>query len=105
MARVALNVPIRRMGNWSSSKLLRQVAFYILFLLVWEGIALAHIWRSYSFPAPTDVWASLVSGYQDSSIPGGSLVSLQRLAIGYGISLVIGVILRLLIGLYRNITD
>lgn len=105
MARVALNVPTRRTGNWSSSKLLRQVAFYILFLLVWEGIALAHIWPSYSFPAPTDVWASLVSGFQDSSIPGGALVSLQRLAIGYGISLVIGVILGLLIGRYRIIAD
>jgi NitT/TauT family transport system permease protein len=79
--------------------------FYLLLLLIWEGTALAHIWPSYSFPAPTDVWASLVSGVQDGSIPGGALVSLQRLAIGYAISLVIGVLLGLLIGRYSIVAE
>jgi NitT/TauT family transport system permease protein len=95
------NVPIKHANRWFLSKPLRQVAFYIILLAIWEGLALANIWPSYAFPAPTDVLASLISGFQDGSIVGASLVSLQRLGIGYGISLVIGVTLGLLIGRSR----
>jgi NitT/TauT family transport system permease protein len=104
MAR-AIDAPAVLSSDRRAVKILRQIAFYILLVLIWEEIALKGVWPSYSFPAPTDVWASLVSGIEDGSILGGALVSLQRLAIGYGISLVIGVILGLLIGRARIVAE
>ncbi len=101
----AVNVAKKQIYKWYLPKPVRQLLFYIILILLWEGLALANIWPSYLFPAPTDVVASLVSGFQDGSIVGASLVSLQRLAIGYGISLVIGVILGLLIGRSRLVSE
>jgi NitT/TauT family transport system permease protein len=97
----AVNITKKLTDRWYLSKPVRQLLFYVILILIWEGLALANIWPAYSFPAPTDVATSLVSGFQDGSIIGASLVSLQRLAIGYVISLVIGVILGLLIGRSR----
>src|SRR5450631_3473293 len=97
----AVNIPKKLTDRWYLSKPVRQILFYIVLIFIWEGLARANIWPAYSFPAPTDVATSLVSGFQDGSIVGASLVSLQRLAIGYAISLVIGVILGLLIGRSR----
>jgi NitT/TauT family transport system permease protein len=48
---------------------------------------------------------SLVTGFQSGLYLQGSLVSLERLAIGYGISLVIGVALGLLIGRFRVVEE
>ncbi len=97
----AVNIPKKLTDRWYLAKPVRQILFYGILILLWEGLAHANIWPAYSFPAPTDVATSLVSGFQDGSIIGASLVSLQRLAIGYAISLVIGVILGLLIGRSR----
>jgi NitT/TauT family transport system permease protein len=101
----AVNVPKKLTNRWYLSKPVRQILFYVILILAWEGLAHANIWPAYSFPAPTDVATSLVSGFQDGSIIGASLVSLQRLAIGYVISLVIGVILGLLIGRSRLVAE
>ncbi len=101
MAQQAFNVAKKHTYKWYLSKPVRQILFYIALILAWEGLAHANIWPAYSFPAPTDVATSLVSGFQDGSIIGASLVSLQRLGIGYGISLIIGMLLGLLIGRSR----
>jgi len=97
----AVNVVTKRADHWYTSKIVRQIAFYVLLVLAWEGLARAGFWPAYSFPSPSDVSTSLLSGLQDGSILAASLVSLQRLAIGYAISLVIGVALGLLIGRSR----
>ena len=97
----AVNVTRKLTDRWFLSKPIRQILFYIILLLAWEGLARANLWPAYSFPAPTDVATSLISGFQDGSIIGASLVSLQRLGIGYAISLVIGITLGLLIGRSR----
>jgi NitT/TauT family transport system permease protein len=104
MAR-ALNMTMQRAGNWSWGKVIRQIVFYAVLLLAWEGIALSHLWPDYLLPGPTAVGSTLMSGFQDGSFLGAILVSLRRLAIGYGISLLVGLILGILIGRNRFIEE
>ena len=84
----------------------RRIIFYLFLLLLWDAICASGIWPDYLFPTPLEVWSALVNGF----VGGGlylqaSLVSLQRLMIGYGISLVIGLVLGLLIGRIRLIEE
>lgn len=93
---------------WSSPALAsgtRRIAFYILLLVAWQLIANTGIWPDYLFPGPLAVLNSLVTGFQSGLYLQGSLVSLERLAIGYSISLVIGVALGLLIGRFRVVEE
>jgi NitT/TauT family transport system permease protein len=85
------------LGSW-----LRRIAFFILLLGIWQGLAMSGVWPDYLFPGPLAVFNALVDGFQSGQFLQASVVSLQRLAIGYGISLVIGVVLGLLIGRVRQ---
>jgi NitT/TauT family transport system ATP-binding protein len=86
-------------------KFLRQVSFYILLLLVWEGLASGGIWPSYLFAGPLDVWQSLLDGFRSGVFFEAILTSVSRLAIGYGISLLLGIILGLLTGLNSYVKE
>ncbi|HLQ27935.1 MAG TPA: ABC transporter permease [Ktedonobacteraceae bacterium] len=88
-------------SNIAQSKWVRRIIFYALLLVLWQVIANSGIWPDYVFPGPIAVWNSLVDGFLHGLFLQASLASLQRLAIGYGISLVIGVTLGLLIGRNR----
>ena len=88
-------------SNIAQSKWVRRIIFYVLLLVLWQAIANSGIWYDYVFPGPIAVWNSLVEGFLHGLFLQASLASLQRLAIGYGISLVIGVTLGLLIGRNR----
>ncbi len=88
-------------SNIAQSKWVRRIIFYALLLVLWQVIANSGIWPDYVFPGPIAVWNSLVDGFLHGLFLQASLASLQRLAIGYGISLVIGITLGLLIGRNR----
>jgi NitT/TauT family transport system permease protein len=90
-----------RISNRWQGKLLRQVGFYILLLLAWEGLARSGIWPSYIFAGPLDVGQSLLSGVQSGVFFIAILTSVRRLVLGYAISLVLGVSMGLAIGLNR----
>src|SRR5437763_1905194 len=68
----------------------RRIIFYIALLSLWELIARTGIWPDYVLPGPIAVSSTLVGGISNGTYIQGALVSLQRLAIGYAISLVIG---------------
>lgn len=95
----------QRVKNLAIGSWIRRIAFYIFLLLLWDAICASGIWPDYLFPTPLEVWNSLVTGFQGGLFLQASLVSLQRLAIGYGISLVIGLVLGLLIGRVRLIEE
>jgi NitT/TauT family transport system permease protein len=76
----------------------QRAIFYLILLLVWEALARSGIWPSYLFPSPFTVLATLWAGISKGLFIKAGLVSLRRLAIGYGISLGLGVVLGLLIG-------
>jgi NitT/TauT family transport system permease protein len=88
-------------GSFTQSAWIRRIVFFILLVILWQVIAMTDIWPDYLFPGPMAVFNALVNGFQNGDFLQASLLSLQRLAIGYGISLVIGVVLGLLLGRSR----
>jgi NitT/TauT family transport system permease protein len=83
----------------------RRLGFYALLILAWQLLAILNIWPSYVLPGPLDVLASLVSGIQGGQYIPAILVSMQRLLIGYGISLVIGLVLGSLLGRFSLLEE
>jgi NitT/TauT family transport system permease protein len=75
-----------------------RVCFYALLILVWEILARLEIWPSYIFPSPSKVLLSVWNGFADGSYPLAIYISLRRLAMGYGISLILGISLGILLG-------
>ena len=84
MAR-AISVFTKREGASSitQSAWLRRSVLYLLLLILWQVIALAGIWPDYLFPGPLAVLGALVNGFQNGQFLQASLLSLQRLGIGY----------------------
>jgi NitT/TauT family transport system permease protein len=74
-------------------KNVNQLIFAAGVLVFWEALALAKIWPPYSFPTPQGVAESLFDGFRDHTFWIGIMVSMQRVVIGYAISVVLGVLL------------
>jgi NitT/TauT family transport system permease protein len=81
------------MKNW-----LIRLGFFALLIILWEAVVRLEIWPSYIFPSFFEVLSSLWNGFSDGNFPLAILVSLRRLAIGYGISLLLGITLGLFVG-------
>jgi NitT/TauT family transport system permease protein len=99
----AISLPAKRSrarrfpwANW-----IRRAVFYLLLLIAWQLFAQSGIVPDYLFPGPLDVLNSLVYGFQNGQFLQATGVTMERLVIGYGISLVIGITLGLLIGRIR----
>ena len=73
-----------------------------MILLSWEAAYRLIGWKPWHFPAPSTVWRSLVDmlqvypAFDARPLVSGTLVSLARLAGGFGLSLVLGLALGLL---------
>ena len=87
-------------SHWWAT-LLRQIVFYVILLLVWEGLARSGFWPRFLFPGPLEVGQSLLANVQTGVFFIAILTSVSRLAIGYSISLVLGICLGLFVGLNR----
>ena len=79
-------------------KILRQLVFYMLLYFLWQFLFSLKIWPSYLFPSPHQVAETLADGFKDRTFPIAILVSMKRLFLAYGISIVLGVPIGLLIG-------
>ncbi len=75
----------------------RQLVFYALLLAIWIVVARLRIWPPYMIPSPQGVYESLRAGFSDHSFWIAIAVSMKRIAIGYAISVAIGVVLGLLL--------
>lgn len=80
-------------GRWGL-----RILFYVVLIAIWQEIANLAIWPDYILPSPLEVITSIVTGFQSGLFLQSTLASLARLAIGYAISLVAGMVLGLLIG-------
>jgi NitT/TauT family transport system permease protein len=74
----------------------------MLLIVIWElvykiGVDVLSIWKPYTFPSPIDVFNSLKYMVEDSTIFIAIAASLQRLFIGYFLSVVIGLALGIFI--------
>jgi NitT/TauT family transport system permease protein len=88
------------LGIWT-----RRLAFYAALLLLWQVIVNLNIWPSYALPGPLDVFNSLANGIASGQFIQAALVSLQRLVIGYAISLVLGTVLGILVGRFSVVEE
>lgn len=83
-------------GPW-----VRRAAFYAALVVAWAVVARLGVWPPYVLPGPDAVVASLASGLRQGVILGAAFVSLERIAVGYALSVAVGTLLGLLIGRVR----
>lgn len=83
----------------------RQVLFYAVLLGLWILIARLKLWPPYILPTPKGVWEALAAGFADHSFWIAIEVSMRRIAIGYGISVLLGVVLGLAIAGSKFLED
>ena len=74
---------------------LRNVLFYSALIGLWALLSKLHVWPPYIFPTPWGVAETLRSGFADHSFWIAIAVSMKRMLIGYGISVVLGLALGL----------
>ena len=75
----------------------RQLVFYLGLLALWQLICELRIWPPYLFPSPLSVLASLEMGFSDRTFLIGMGISLKRIALGYGLSVLLGIALGFLL--------
>jgi NitT/TauT family transport system permease protein len=98
-----VRIPGRR-GVWARREsLLIGLGAVIVFLLVWQAVALRRLVPELFLPGPTDIFAAL-----GGLVGGGTLwrdlwVSGQELLIGYGLAIVLALPLGLLMGWYKRV--
>ena len=73
----------------------RQIIFYSALIGLWALLAKLHIWPPYLFPPPWGVAEALWAGFQDHSFWIGIAVTMKRMVIGYGLSVILGMVLGL----------
>jgi len=72
---------------------LRYVLFYSVLIGMWALLAKLKVWPPYIFPTPWGVGEALWAGFADHSFWIAIGVSMKRMLVGYGISVVLGVVL------------
>ncbi len=87
------------------TRLWHRLAFYTALIILWEVIVRLSIWPPYLLPGPSDVVGSLLKGIRNSSLPIGFVISMRRLLVGFGVSILLGVPLGLLLGRSRLMED
>lgn len=92
---------VRQRGGHQLISGLRRIGWLALLILIWELASRLGPWPPWTFPGPIEVGRSLGELAQSGTLLPGIGRSLGRLAIGYGISLVVGIPLGLLLGRNR----
>ncbi len=78
-------------------RIIPQVLFYIVLFAGWWILAARKIWPPYLLPPPQDVWLFLQTALQDGTLLPAIGTSALRGAVGYGIALLFGTIIGLLL--------
>lgn len=84
---------------------IQRLLFYAALIAVWELLVRLKIWPEYVFPSPLGVFHSLVSGFVDKTFFIGVLVSFRRILMGYGLSLVLGIVFGLMLASMKLLDD
>ena len=83
----------------------RRAIFFSLLLVGWETLSRLGPWPDYLMPGPLAVGEAIADGLRSGLFVRGAGVSLLRLAIGYGISLIGGVLLGTLLVRFKALQD
>ncbi len=73
----------------------KLVLFYAVLIGIWALLAKMKVWPPYIFPTPWGVGEALWMGFKDHSFWIAIAISMKRMLIGYGISVVLGLVLGL----------
>jgi len=76
-----------------------------MIILLWQALDNLRIWPEYLFPSPLKVLESLVEGFGNRTFPIAIGISLKRILMGYGVSILLGCFLGILINKFRIIND
>ena len=76
-------------------KAYKHTIFYAALVAVWFVVAKLKIWPPYVFPTPWGVADALIAGFKDHSFWIAVGISMKRMLLGYGISVVLGMVLGL----------
>ncbi len=87
------------------NKFTRRLIFYLGMIGLWSLVVTVKIWPEYIFPSPWGVFTSFSDGIKDYTFITGTLISLKRIAIGYGISVIFGMLLGFAIGRFRILEE
>jgi NitT/TauT family transport system permease protein len=82
-----------------------KALFFTLLVLAWQLISTLNIWNELLFPGPLQVLTTVAAVFQDGSMPAAIIASMKRLCIGYGISIIIGIPLGLVMGRVKLVDD
>lgn len=85
--------------------LTRRIVFFGALLALWELTSRSGVWPDYLFPGPLVVGQTLAEGILGGLYLQGAWVSMQRIAIGYVVSVVIGVVVGALIARNQLLED
>jgi len=75
------------------SLLAKKLGFYVMIIIVWQGLASSDIWPDNIFPSPVDVVEDLAYGASDGSLFYGIGTSMLRLIVGLAIAIAGGMVL------------
>jgi sulfonate transport system permease protein len=93
--------PIRK----SLRKITQQVIFYAILLGIWALLAKFRVWPPYLFPAPWSVGEVLCDGFKDHTLLIGIAATMKRMLLGYGLSVILGMILGLALASNRFLEE
>lgn len=100
------------MPQWNKTtvEIIRKLAFYLILIIVWElsyhfCVEVLCIWKPYSFASPIAVLRTLTGLITDNSLSIAILASIKRIAQGYGISLLVGLLVGLIIVKFKYIGE
>jgi NitT/TauT family transport system permease protein len=83
----------------------KRALFFLLILAAWEGVYQLALWPDVLLPSPFRVLDALKEGLLEKGYLGGVLVSLRRIALGYGLSILVGMALGILLASSRTLED
>ena len=76
-----------------TSLLAKKLGFYVMIIIVWQGLDSSDIWPDNIFPSPVDVVEDLAYGASDGSLFYGIGTSMLRLIVGLAIAIAGGMVL------------
>lgn len=84
---------------------IKRILFFIILLMLWQGIVLLGIWPESMIPGPLSVANQLYLGFKDMTLVFDILASFRHLLIGLFFSLIIGTILGVLLAKVKTLDE
>lgn len=86
-------------------KLIIKIIFLIILIFLWWVIYKLNFWPAWLFPPPLKVFHTLAKGFNNFTFGWGILISLKRVFIGFGFSLLAGTILGFLLAKIKLLNE